>query len=376
MTTHSQSSKEKETQRKYRRYLEAEREAVALYSAMLAAEQDAERRRVFQGLVESEQRHVDHWAAKLGIPQLQAPTPKKTGRVRLLSLLVRALGTRRVLPLVLRIEGEDTRMYGGDPEALQVMIEGEDHSQKLRGLRDDHPGSGLEIVGKGWETAAAGGAFRAAVLGVNDGLVSNFGLVWGVAGGTSDPGIILLAGVAGLLAGAFSMAAGEYVSMRADRDLTEFRIEKERREMEEFPQAEQEELALIYRMKGLTKEEADLLAARVMENKEVALETMVREELGLDPHQLGSPWRAAISSFLSFSAGAVVPVVPYLFGVNSMAFLTSGALSGLALLLVGGFLASISNRNPLWGGLRMLLVGALAGALTNGIGRLVGVALG
>ncbi|MBI2170927.1 MAG: VIT1/CCC1 transporter family protein [Chloroflexi bacterium] len=375
MTTHQQSSKDNETQRKYRRYLEAEREAVALYSAMLAAEQDAERRKVFQGLVESEQRHVAHWAAKLGIPHPQSPTPRKTARVRLLSLLAKALGARRVLPLVLRIEGEDTRMYGGDPEALQVMIEGEEHSQKLRDLREGHPSSGQEIAGKGWETAAAAGAFRAGVLGVNDGLVSNFGLVWGVAGGTSNPEIILLAGVAGLLAGAFSMAAGEYVSMRADRDLTESRIEKERREMEEFPQEEQEELSLIYRMKGLTKEEADLLAARVMQNKEVALETMVREELGLDPDQLGSPWGAAISSFLSFSLGAVVPVVPYLFGVNSMAFLASGALTGLALLLVGGVLASISNKNALWGSLRMLLVGALAGALTNGIGRLVGVAL-
>jgi VIT1/CCC1 family predicted Fe2+/Mn2+ transporter len=375
MTTHQQSSKDKETQRKYRRYLEAEREAVALYSAMLAAEQDAERREVFQRLVESEQRHVAHWAAKLGIPHPEAPSPKKTARVRLLSLLLKALGTRRVLPLVLRIEGEDTRMYGGDPEALQVMVEGEEHSQKLKGLRNDHPSPGQEIVGKGWETAAAGGAFRAGVLGVNDGLVSNFGLVWGVAGGTSNPEIILLAGVAGLLAGAFSMAAGEYVSMRADRDLTEFRIEKERREMEEFPQEGQEELALIYRMKGLTKEEADLLAARVMQNKEVALETMVREEMGLDPHQLGSPWSAAISSFLAFSLGAVVPVLPYVFAVNNTAFLTSGALSSLALLLVGGFLAGISNKNPFWGGLRMLLIGMAAAGMTNTIGRLVGVTL-
>ncbi|MBI4312595.1 MAG: VIT1/CCC1 transporter family protein [Chloroflexi bacterium] len=360
-------------QRKYRRYLEAEREAVALYSAMLVAEKDAERAQVFRELVESEKRHAALWARKLGLQG--QPAPRYTLRVRALGAIARLAGTRRALPLLLRIEGDDTRMYGGDAEAVQVMVEGEEHTQKLLGLHNGHPSPRREVTGQGWESAASGGAFRAGVLGANDGLVSNFGLVYGVAGGASDPHIILLAGVAGLLAGAFSMAAGEYVSMRADRDLSEARIEKERQELEEFPQEEQEELALMYRMKGLTKEEADTLAARVMQDKAVALDTMMREELGLDPNQLGSPWGAAVSSFVAFSVGASIPVLPYLFAVNAAAFMASGVLSGLALLLVGGFLAYVSKKNPVWGSLRMLLIGLAAAAVTNAIGRLVGVAL-
>ncbi len=357
---------------RYSRYLQAEQEAVALYSAMAEAEPDPARAKIFQELAQSEQRHVAYWASKLGLPSTGLPGFRPTRRVRFLGWLAKRIGTKLVLPLVLRIEGDDTVMYAGDPEAVQVMVEGEGHSRTLRDLREGrYPGS--ELGSGGWQKAARGGSFRAAVLGGNDGLVSNFSLVWGVAGGTSDPTIVLLAGVAGLLAGAFSMAAGEYVSMRADRDLSEHRIEQERRELKEMPEEEKEELSLIYRLKGMTKEEADLLAGRIVQNPEVALNTMVREELGLDPTQLGSPWGSAMSSFAFFAVGAVIPILPYVLHLGRPAFWLSGGLSALALFIVGAALSLISGKSFLKGGLRMLFIGIAAASVTFAVGRLIGV---
>lgn len=361
-------------QTRYRRYLEAEREAVALYAAMAEAEKDPRRAQVFRELAESEERHVAFWSGKLGLSSDDLASSRVSFRVRLLGWLARLLGTRLVLPLVLRIEGDDTVMYAGDPEAAQVMAEGLGHSQVLHDLREGRlPGSNVSTPG--WERAVAGGSVRAAVLGVNDGLVSNFGLVWGVAGGTSDTQIVLLAGVAGLLAGAFSMAAGEYVSMRAHRDLSEYRLEIERREIEEFPEEEARELALIYRLKGMTDEESDALAKRIMQDPEVALDTMAREELGIDPTQLGSPWGATISSFVSFTMGAVVPVLPYALGATGSAFFLSGGLSALALFIVGSAMALMSRKGFLRGGLRMLMIGMATAGLTFGIGSLIGITL-
>ena len=359
---------------RYAGYLEAEREAVALYTAMAEAEQDPRRARIFRQLTESEERHVTHWAEKLGMAVDNLPPYRVKLRVRFLGWLARQFGTQLVLPLVLRIEGNDTAMYEAEPEAQDIMAEEEGHSQTLQELKQGrYPGSNLDSGG--WRQMAGAGAFRAAVLGGNDGLVSNFGLVWGVAGGTSDPQIILLAGVAGLVAGAFSMAAGEYVSMRADRDLGEYRLEMERRELQEMPEEEKEELSLIYQLKGLTQKEADTLAERIMQDPEVALETMAREELGVNPGQLGSPWGAAISSFLAFGSGALVPVLPYILGANTFAFGLSGGLSALALFVTGTMLAVVSGKNPFWGGTRMLSIGVTAALVTFGVGRLIGISL-
>lgn len=219
------------------------------------------------------------------------------------------------------------------------------------------------------------GSLRAAVLGVNDGLVSNFSLVMGVAGGTSNPDIVLLAGVAGLLAGAFSMAAGEYVSMRSQRDVYEHQINLERTEIEMWPEEEEEELSLIYQAKGLSKEEAEIIAKRLMADPEIALDTMAREELGLNPSELGSPWRASLSSFGAFISGAIIPILPYIFGANGMAIPLSAVLSAVALLTVGGTLAWMTNRSAVWGGLRMVIAGGAAAAVTFGVGSLIGTSI-
>ena len=358
---------------RYRRYLEAELEAVALYSGLADAEKDPRRAAAFRELAGMEERHANRWAEKLGLTQADTQGYRPGLRIRLLHWLARRFSTRRVLPLVMRIESADTEMYAGDPEATDIVSEERGHSRTLRELASSgtrtRPGRDVQ------QSLEASGVLRAAVLGANDGLVSNFSLVMGVTGGTSDPGIILLAGFAGLLAGAFSMAAGEYVSMRAQRDRYEYVLDMERAELEEFPEEEREELMLIYQAKGLTRQEAEMVADRIMQDPEIALDTMAREELGVDPNQLGSPRGAAASSFVAFAAGAFVPVLPHILAEGGLAFALSGILSILALFAVGSLLSVLSRKRVLWGGLRMLLIGVVAASLTFVLGTLVGEAL-
>ena len=220
-----------------------------------------------------------------------------------------------------------------------------------------------------------GGNLRAAVLGANDGLVSNFSLVMGVAGGSNDPTIVLLAGIAGLLAGAFSMAAGEWISVSSQADVYRHLIRRAFSSFHDTPTRHERSLVDIYVSKGLTTSEATVVARRIMADPDVALDTMARESLGLDPNSLGSPFGAAASSFAAFSLGAVIPIVPYLIDFGSMTLTLSALVSALALLLVGALVAAGSGRNLVWGGTRMLLAGGIAAAVTFVIGSLIGVAI-
>jgi len=355
----------------YRKYLKSELHAAALYSALARIESDPERSRVFQELCDSEIEHARVWATKLGI---EMSPPTKLGFLGLLRFgLAKAFGTKAVIPLLLWEESGEIREYYADPEASDIAKDERHHERLLKGLARGQ----TEPVALWEESRSATGAsgnIRAAVLGMNDGLVSNFSLVMGVSGGTDNTDFILLAGVAGLLAGAFSMAAGEYVSMRSQRDIYEHEIEKQRIEIRDWPDEEQATLDLIYQSKGLTEAEADLISRRVMADAETALDTMAREDLGLDPNELGSPWGAAFASFAAFVGGAIVPILPFLFNVGN-SVIVSAALSAVALLLVGGSLAAASGNRPYWGALRMLLVGGLAAAVTYAIGTLVGVSV-
>ncbi|MCH7719119.1 MAG: VIT1/CCC1 transporter family protein, partial [Chloroflexi bacterium] len=216
----------------------------------------------------------------------------------------------------------------------------------------------------------------ATIFGVSDGLVSNLALVMGFAGAQADPEIVMLAGVAGLLAGASSMGAGEYVSMRAQRELYERQIALEEMELALAPEEERAELALIYRAKGVPAAEAQQIADRIFQNREVALDTLVREELGLDPEALGAPWGAAIGSFLAFAAGAIVPVLAYFTGAGWAQFGISAAMSGVALFSVGVGVSLFTGRSALYSGARQLAIGAFAAALTYGIGTAIGAGAG
>ena len=236
--------------------------------------------------------------------------------------------------------------------------------------KSEQRGDGILNIG-----LLGGGNLRAAILGVNDGLVSNFSLVMGVAGGVDNPKWVLLAGIAGLLAGAFSMAAGEYVSVAGQRDVYQNRIKTLAASLRISKYEEVLRIAAIYEDKGLTTIESMNVAKRLMENPDAALDTVVREELGLSPDSLGSPTGAASSSFVAFVLGAIVPILPYLLGAGSLAFTLSAGLSAVALVVVGAMVAAGSGRNLVWGGAKMLMAGGFAATITFGIGNLVGIAV-
>ena len=245
--------------------------------------------------------------------------------------------------------------------------------RKLRGSRMTmvpHPGptDGEQPVG------GKSGALRAAIFGVNDGLVSNLSLIFGVAGAGVDNEVVIIAGVAGLLAGAFSMAAGEYISVRVQREVYERLIHLEAHEIGTEPDEEREELAELYERKGIPPDVARTIATELMKDPEIALQTHAREELGLDPDEgLGSPVAAASSSFVAFAFGAFVPLLPFLISEGSGAVVASAVLSGIALFAIGAAISYLTGKSWLLSGLRMLLVGAAAAGISYLVGKLLDV---
>lgn len=249
-------------------------------------------------------------------------------------------------------------------------------ARRLRGRQwriVPHPGP----INAEQRTGGKSGALRAAIFGANDGLVSNMSLIFGVAGAGVSNRVIIVAGVAGLLAGAFSMAAGEYISVRVQREVFERLIHLEAHEIGSDAEAEQKELALIYERKGISRDLAERLAEELMRDPDVALETHAREELGLDPEQgLGSPWAAAGSSFATFSLGALVPLVPFLFGNGTAAVIVSAVLALATLFGIGAGMSYLTGKRFYVSGLRMFLIGGTAALITYGVGKLLDVTTG
>jgi len=346
----------------------------ALYRA-LADHADEHRRPIFLALAEAEERHAAHWAERMreaGIVDLKPP--RLPFRIRVLRRLARIVGTEAVLPIVLRAEAADADKYRSIAAAPAAMAAQEQmHGKVVAAMRGGSTAGGRIAAAEGRHRAGIGGALRATVFGVNDGLVSNFSLVMGVAGGTSNKSIVVLAGVAGLVAGAFSMASGEWVSVRSQRELYENELRIEEQELAAFPEEEREELELIYQAKGVDPAEAKALVENIMSRPDVALDTLAREELGLDPTTLGSPWVAAGSSFAAFATGAFLPVLPFLFSSGAVAVVTSAVLSVLALFAVGSAISVFTGRHAGRSGLRMAVIGILVATATFLIGKLVGV---
>lgn len=360
--------------RRWTNYYEDELAGAALYRALAAAADSDVRREVFERLAGFEEKHAAHWGSLLRSAGATPQPPRVGLRVTVLSWVARRFGVEAVLPLVLRAESADAAKYDAAVDAAEGMAaEERGHGQTVAALAQDK--AGRIAAREGRHRVGAGGALRAGVFGVNDGLVSNLSLVVGVAGGTGNARIILLAGVAGLLAGAFSMAAGEWISVRSQTELYDRELAVEREELAAFPEEEQEELALIFRAKGLPPDTAALVAEQLMARPEVALETLAREELGFSPDDIASPWVAAISSFFAFSIGAFVPVIPYLFATGAAAVWSAVIASGFALFVVGSALAIFTRRRPMRSGLRMLAIGAAAAAATFGIGSAIGVSI-
>jgi vacuolar iron transporter family protein len=357
---------------RYRDYWESEQSAAWLYRS-LAAHTDPDGAATLVRLAEAEERHAGHWAQlleKAGVSDLSYSGPPR--RERFLAWLARRFGVEHVLPILIRLEAADARKYIGVPEAPTAMGQEEvQHGRTLATIGKGGPRSIADIESR--HKVRSGGALRAATFGVSDGLVSNLSLVIGVAGGTGNNQVILLAGLAGLLAGAFSMGAGEWVSVKSQRELYEREIEIEREELLAFPEEETAELAMIYRAKGIEPEAAERLAGRIMLRPTAALDTLAREELGLDPGDLVSAWVAAIASFLAFAAGAFVPVVPYIIGSGTGAFVGACAAAGILLALVGLMISILTGKSAFVTAGRMLLIGAVAASATFGIGKLIGV---
>lgn len=339
---------------------EEEQRSAYLYRACADAEAGTPRAELFHRLAGEAEAQAAIWRAQLTARGHAAPRPfAPDTRTRLVAALVRRFGPRRMRSVLAAMKVRGMAVYGIAPAAD-------------RGHAPVAAGGGAEGRHR---QLAGGGNMRAAVFGVNDGLVSNASLILGVAGASSDPHIVLLSGVAGMCAGAFAMAAGEYVSVRSQRELFEHQIRLERDELAQYPEAEAQELALIYAAKGLPKREADRVAKKLVADPEHALDTLAREELGLNPDELGSPWGAAISSFLSFAGGAVLPLLPFLLALGGAALAISVAITAVSLFGVGALLSLYTGRNALYSGARMLMLGALAGGVTFAIGKLAGLSL-
>ncbi|OBF47179.1 hypothetical protein A5787_10680 [Mycobacterium sp. 852002-50816_SCH5313054-b] len=355
--------------------LASERRSAALYSG-LAATAHGDQRKVLTELAAVERKHAAHWADKLTEIGEPVPDQIRSGiRGRMLAWLGRRFSVDTVLPYLERAEHGDAGLYQDDPEATAAMaVDERSHALVLSRLRDSRDGSDSRGIQRreSWHRGDRSGALRAGVFGVNDGLVSNTSLVMGFAGSGASSSAILFAGLAGLLAGAFSMAAGEYISMRSQREAYQREISVESEELRDDPEAEAEELALIYRAKGLGADEAEQVAATIMKDRDTALNTMVREELGLDPDELGSPWSAAISSLLTFAIGAVVVVLPYLFGSGVAALTMAIASAGAALFAVGAAIGLLNRKGAVRSGTRQLLVGGGAALLVFVVGHLAG----
>lgn len=335
----------------------AEMRAHHLYLVLAEVEAGTSRQELFLDLAKDSLEQAAIWArrsAEAGdpLPSFIAPD----ARTRLVAKLVRRLGPRSLRSVLAAMKVRGLSVYSS------AHPQGRGHSQEAEDKRH--------------RSVASGGNLRAAVFGVSDGLVSNAGLILGVAGATGDPAAVLLAGSAGMLAGAFSMAAGEYISVRSQREVFEYQIQLERQELSEFPEEEAAELAAIYAARGMPKDQARALANEMISDPERALDALAREELGLDPDQLGSPWAASSASFLAFAAGAALPLSPYLVGLRAATLPVSILLTALSLFGVGALLSLFTGRDAVPSGLRMLGIGASAGAITYGIGTFLGVALG
>ncbi|MCU1610680.1 MAG: conserved rane protein of unknown function [Pseudonocardiales bacterium] len=363
---------------RWRGLLNSERDAAALY-ARLAATETGERRKIFEELAAIERRHASHWEDKIRTAGTEVPRPGRPSlRTSVIGLAARLFSTAAVLPLIERGERADAGMYDEEPDAAPGMAADErGHARTIAKLIDgSRPNPQQQIARREpWHRTDRSGSLRAAVFGVSDGLVSNTALVMGFAGSGSSRSAILLAGIAGLLAGAFSMAAGEYVSMSSQREMYQREISLEAQEVAEKPEEERAELVLLYRAKGLDRMDAERLADRIMANSEVALNTLAREELGLDPDELGSPWSAAISSLLAFASGALVVVLPYLIRGGTVALLAAIGLAVLALFAVGAGIGILNGRSALRSGVRQVIAGSLAAAVTFGVGHLIGTAV-
>lgn len=383
--------------------LQMERDAIYLYDGLAGVEKDPVRAEAFRTIAADERRHAGVWEARLREAGCEIPLPKRPRlRMRFILAVARVLGTRAVTDLVRTLEGDDERRYAkgaptADTKALgstmaAMAADERRHAETWQHLarhgddmaaattvdaeRQGRASASLAEITKAedWHKGGAG-TLRAIVFGASDGLVSNLALIMGVAGATPEPSFVLLSGIAGLLAGAFSMAAGEYISVKSQVEVLERQIALERAELDAIPDEEFEELVSIYRSKGLPEEDARRFAEHIFSDKELALQTLVREELGLDENGMSSPIAAAVGSFVAFTIGAIIPVIPWLFGGGTLVIFVSFGMGLAGLFVLGALVSLLTGRSLLFSGMRQVVIGAAAAIITFLVGSLIGVGM-
>ncbi len=367
-----------------KRYLanrQKEIDGAALYRALAEKEDDPQMAELYQKFAAAESKHADAWEKKLAGLHVPVPDCRPSWRARAMIWLARRFGSQFILPTVVGNERADSQAYDTQPEteAGKFSADEKSHarlltmaSQSKGGLAG---GSIAELEGR--HRAGGGNALRAAVLGANDGLVSILSLTMGVAGATNSNTDVLIAGLAGLLAGAGSMALGEWLSVQSSRELYAHQIKIETQEIQENPQEELDELSLIYQAKGLPEARAKELASHMMADRANVVDTLAREELGIDPKELGgSAYEAAFTSFGLFAVGAAFPILPFVFSSGTTAIYISLIASAAGLFLIGAAITLMTGRSVLFSGLRQVLVGMAAAGLTYGVGKLIGVSVG
>ncbi len=356
-------------------------DGAAQYRAMAVGEERKAVADLYDKLAAMEEKHAAFWEERLRLAGVD-PGPRRVGwRAKTLAWMARRFGAQMILPSMATQEYAGRNHYLGQVETAGTRMTEEErtHARLLENLLTKSA-TGVEgaTLGRieGRHRSASGNALRAAVLGANDGLCSNLSLVMGVAGASANHRVIVLTGVAGLLAGACSMALGEWVSVTSARELAEREIRIERSELEENPEEEREELQLIYESKGLGLGEARALSTKLMKDPQMALDALSREELGIDPNELGgSPAVAALTSLFLFSLGAIIPLAPFFFWTGRAGTLASVIAGGVGLFAIGAAITLFTGRSALFSGARQLLLGFTAAAVTFAIGHLIGVAI-
>lgn len=367
---------------RYLANLQKEIDGAFLYGTLADSEKQPKMAELYQRLAVSEEKHAAAWEKRLKDAGINIPYKKPSGRARILGALAKRFGPQFVLPTITSNEQADSRAYDNQPEAETngMSADEKSHARLLTMVGGSKGGlsGGTVAQMEGRHRASGGNALRAAVLGANDGLVSILSLVMGVAGANLNRHDVFIAGMAGLLAGAGSMALGEWLSVQSSRELYAHQIKIEKEELDHNPAEEQEELALIYQAKGLPEARARELSAAIMTtDKNSILDTLAREELGIDPLELGgSAYVAAFTSFFLFALGALFPLLPFAFLSGNIAVFTSMGVSAIALFVVGAAITLLTGRNVFYSGFRQVIIGLAAAVITYGIGKLIGVSVG
>ncbi len=356
-------------------------DGVFLYRSLSQSEKNPQLAQIYLKLSETERHHVKFWATKLKEAGGSVPEYRPGMRARILSFLAKRFGPSFILPSLAIMEKMGSQDYVNQPETKSSSLPQDErkHAFVLEAMTQGTP-RGVEggMVAKleGRHQSVGGNAFRAAILGVNDGLVSNLSLIMGVTGADLSNKTILVTGFAGLLAGASSMAMGEWLSVQSSRELYLKQIGIEEEELSENPKEEEAELALIYQAKGVPREDAERMAASIFKDPKNAIKALSREELGIDPDSLGgSAWEAAFTSFALFCAGAIVPILPFFIWKGQEAIVASLLFSAAALFLVGAMTTLLTGRGVFRSGFRQLGIGLAAALITYGLGRLLGATL-